>query len=108
MRTLYFNVNKQILDKDPNCDFDNLVPGTEGYLQASFSFSSDWNNCAKVIGFFSMMGAEYEPQVLKDGSTCIIPAEALKNRSFKIQVMGRGTNGVQLKTNKVVVTQSGR
>lgn len=28
MRTLSFIVDKQIIRKDPECDFSNLVPGT--------------------------------------------------------------------------------
>ena len=106
-RVLKFIVEDQIIKKDPNCDFDDLVPGTEGYLQASFSFSSEWKTCAKVVSFWSMLGKEYEPQILKDGNICDIPEEALRNRSFKIQLIGRKPNGMQLKTNKVVVTQNG-
>ena len=39
MRTLKFIVEGQIIKQDPSCDFTNLVPGTEGYLRAEFSFS---------------------------------------------------------------------
>ena len=28
MRTLSFIVDKQIITKDPECDFSNLIPGT--------------------------------------------------------------------------------
>lgn len=107
MRTLKFIVDDQIIKKDPNCNFDDLVPGTEGYLQASFSFTSEWKDCAKVVSFWSMLGREYTPQFLTDGATCTIPAEALNRRSFKIQVIGKRSDGVQLKTNKVVVDQNG-
>jgi hypothetical protein len=107
MRVLRFIVNKQIIERDPNCDFDNLVPGTEGYLQASFSFSPDWDDCVKAAGFYSMLGNEFPPVVLKDGKTCMIPTEALKKKKFKIQVVG--VNGVdkRLTTNKVTVVQNG-
>ena len=39
MRTLKFVVDKQIIKQNPDCDFSGLVPGTDGYLQAEFSFS---------------------------------------------------------------------
>lgn len=106
MRTLKFIVEGQIIRQDPSCDFANLVPGSEGYLQAEFSFSPEWAGCAKVAGFYSAMGKEYEPQILKDGKTCMIPSEALKKQIFKVQVVGRNQN-VKFTTNKVAVSQNG-
>jgi len=106
MRTLKFIVDDQIIKQDPNCDFENLVPGTEGYLQAEFSFSSEWNGFVKVAGFYSMMGREYEPQVLADGKTCLIPSEALERRVFKIRIIGKKGNKM-LTTNKLSINQNG-
>ena len=106
MRTLKFNVNNQLITKDPNCDFDGLVPGTEEYVRAEFIFSSEWNEYTKVVSFESIMGAEYEPQLLKDGKTCMIPAEALARRSFKLRVMGKKDKS-RLTTNKIIVEQNG-
>ena len=106
MRTLKFIVDGQIIRQDPNCDFDNLVPGTAEYLQAEFSFSPEWKDYAKVAAFWSVMGKEYMPQLLKDGVGCVIPKEALKKRVFKVQIMGM-CEGVTIKTNKVAVSQNG-
>ena len=107
MRTLRFIVDKQTITQDPSCDFSGIVPGTSGYLQAEFVFSQDWNGCAKVVAFYSPMGYEYTPEVLKDGRTCMIPAEALAKRTFKIKVIGDNRKGLVLTTNKVVVHQNG-
>lgn len=106
MRTLKFIVDDQIIRQDPNCDFDNLVPGTEGYLQAEFSFSREWDGYIRVAGFYSMMGKEYPPQVLVDGRHCSIPSEALARRAFKIRVIGK-KGDERLATNKLVVNQNG-
>lgn len=106
MRTLKFIVDNQIIKQDPDCDFNNLVPGTEEYLQAEFSFSQEWKGCTKVAAFWSALGREYEPQVIKDGKTCIIPSEALKRRTFKIQVIGKNKN-TKLITNKLRIVQNG-
>ena len=106
MRTLKFIVDDQIIRPDPKCDFDNLVPGTDGYLQAEFSFSSEWNGYIKVAGFYSNMGREYEPQVLIDGKSCFIPTEALERRAFKIRILGK-KKGKTLTTNKLLVEQNG-
>ena len=106
MRTLRFIVKGQIITQDPKCDFSGLVPGSEGYIQAEFVFSPEWDGCAKVAGFYSNLGIEYEPQILKDGSTCRIPAEALKRRIFKVQILGQKKDYI-IRTNKLAVEQKG-
>lgn len=106
MRTLKFIVDGQIISLDPNCDFSNLVPGTEGYLKAEFRFSSEWANCAKVASFWSSTGKEYTPQILEDGYSCAIPSEALEKRIFKVQVLGARKN-FKIISNKVEVVQNG-
>ena len=106
MRTLKFIVDKQVMSLDPKCDFTGLYPGSEGYLQAEFSFSSDWNKAVKVAAFFSNLGREYPPQLLEDGKTCMIPAEALEKRKFKVQIIGKDGDA-KLTTNKVMVSQNG-
>lgn len=106
MKTLKFIVDGQIIRIDPNCDFSGLVPGSEGYLEAEFAFSSEWSGFTKVAAFYSMLGREYPPQILADGKSCLIPAEALKRRIFKIRVIGkRGDSKIQ--TNKVEIQQKG-
>ena len=106
LRTLKFVVDKQILEKDPNCDFSGLIPGTEQYLRAEFIFSKEWNDCVKVASFSSNMGTEYPPQVLEDGISCLIPAEALKTQKFKVSVIGK-CGDFKLTTNKVTICQNG-
>lgn len=105
MRTLNFIVEGQIIKPSPSCDFANLVPGTEGYLQAKFAFSSEWNGCTKVVEFRSK-GIEREPQLLTNGETCAIPAKALKSKTFTIRVIGKN-NDLKLTTNRLTVTQNG-
>ena len=106
MRTLRFIVDGQTINQDPYCDFSGLVPGTEGYLKAEFTFSKEWDNTVKVAAFFSNLGKEYEPSILKDGRTCVIPAEATKNRIFKVMVFGQNKE-YTLKTNRIAVDQKG-
>lgn len=103
MRTLRFIVDGPTIRPDPQCDFTSLVLGSRTPIRAEFSFSKEWANSAKVVGFYSRLGREYTPQPLKDGQTCLIPAEALEKRFFKVRVLGR--NG--LKTNKLEIDQKG-
>lgn len=106
MRTLKFIVNGQIIEKDPKCDFSNLVPGSEGYLRAEFSFSSEWKDCRKAAAFYSVMGKEFQPQMLENGTWCMIPAEACAKRDFKIRVIGMKPD-YKISTNKITVSQNG-
>lgn len=108
MRILKFIVDGQIIKQDPNCDFEGLVPGSAEYLKAEFSFSPDWDGCVRVAAFYSRLGKEYKPQLLVGGKTCVIPAEALSKKVFKVQIHGRNVvDNTKLITNKVVVTQNG-
>ena len=106
MRTLKFIVDGMSITQDPRCDFEGLVPGSEGYLQAEFQFSKEWAGCKQVAGFYSMLGTEYPPQLLKDGKTCMIPAEALQKRQFKMMIIG-AKEGMKIATNKITVNQNG-
>lgn len=106
MRTLKFIVNAQSIIQNPECDFTGLVPGTKGYLEAEFSFSDEWSGTAKVVEFSSNLGREYAPQVLMNNKVCVIPYEALKNRIFKIRVIGK-KGDFEISTNKLAVCQNG-
>lgn len=106
MRTLKFDVFGQIIEKNPICDFSNIVPGTKGYLQAEFSFSEEWNDTVRVAEFISG-NKECEPKILENGTTCIIPEDALAGREFKIRVIGKRNNDYIIMTNRIMVRQDG-
>lgn len=101
MRVLEFNVNNQILAKNPSCDFGNIVPGTEGYLRARFSFSHEWDNCILIARFFR--GNEEHACRIVD-NTCDIPPEVLTGRTFNVSVLGQRDN-YRLTTNKILIVQ---
>ena len=105
MRTLKFIVDGQILRQDPTCDFNNIVPGTEGYLRAEFAFSQEWDRTVKVVSF-TRGNKEFTPQVLKDNKSCTIPSEALEWRIFQLKVIGRRSD-FKIITNKIAVLQDG-
>ena len=88
MRTLRFNVDGLIVSKAEDCDFDGLVPGTSGYLRASFIFSPEWHGTVKAVEFIRG-NVECPAQILKDGKSCIIPEEALIGNRFQIRVYGK-------------------
>jgi hypothetical protein len=106
LRTLKFIVKEQIIEQDPTCNFNGLVPGTDRYVKAEFSFSSDWNGYSKAVEFTSALGRPFPPRKLVDSKSCMIPAEALARRVFKVRVVGK-KGEVYIQTNKVEVKQNG-
>lgn len=108
MRVLRFDVNDQIISKDPECDFNNIVPGTSGYLKAEFIFSKEWDNFVKVASFYRN-GRECSAEILEDGKTCIIPSNALVGRRFAIKISGRekDNKNIRITTSMVEIIQNG-
>lgn len=108
MRVLTFIVEDETITLDPTCDLAGLFPGSEEQIQAEFVFSPEWKNRLKVAAFWSVMDKEYEPKVINDDNTCLIPEEALSKVAFKVQVLGKRRNNPIVKTNTVTIKQSGR
>lgn len=101
MRLLKFNVDAQHIQKDPNCDFSNIVAGTKEYLRAQFTFSPEWQDCILVASFWR---GKDEHAVFIENGECMIPSEALTGNMFRISVIGqRGT--YRITTNKIAVKQ---
>lgn len=105
MRVLKFNVDQQLIKKDPRCDFSNIVKGSQNYLYAKFSFGDGWRGC-KAAASFWCLGKEY-PVLLSTGGVCAIPSEALRWDSFGVSVTGMKDDGKYIvKTNRLEVQQS--
>lgn len=105
MRTLKFNIEGQKLQKDPTCDFSDLVAGTEGYLDVIFSFSSEWNGCKKAVIFSDTQGFGYPVPIINN--RCDIPKDVLTDYYFKLHVVGVKED-YTLVTNDVRVNQKRR
>lgn len=106
MRTLKFIVDKTTLAQDSATSFDGLFPAPNQEIAAEFSFSYEWNGTPKVAAFYSMLGKEYEPQLIDKDNRCMIPPEALALPTFKIQILGNN-RGTIMTTNTLTVYQKG-
>lgn len=101
MRTLEFIVDVQHIHKGPNCDFTNIVAGTNNYLQAHFTFSPEWQDCILVASFWR--GGKEHAAFIEDGK-CDIPPEVLVGRTFGISVTGQ-RDEYRITTNRIIVRQ---
>lgn len=108
MRVLKFIVEGETITLDPTSNLTGLLPGSEEQIQAEFVFSSEWESRTKVAAFWSVMDKEYEPQIINSDNVCLIPKEALTKVAFKVQVLGKRRNHKMVKTDTVLIYQSGR
>lgn len=107
-RLLVFKVDKQVLSKQPGCDFSRIVAGTKGYLKAKFYFSdSEWLNCDKKVACFRVGGETGEyPVALDKANECTIPEDALVGSTFEVKVEGVSSDfGYHVKTNWFKIKQ---
>ena len=104
MRILEFNVVKQRLTKNTDCDFSGLVAGSVGYLYAKFHLSeNEWGRCTDKVARFWIDEQEHAERLDKDNG-CVIPPEVLTGRRFEVSILGVGP-GYKIETNKTNVRQ---
>lgn len=102
MRLLKFNVESQIITKDSNCNFDNLVAGTKNYLKAQFIFSPEWQDCILIASFYR--GSKEYAVIIENDNTCYIPEEVLTGSTFSVSVTGQHKD-YRITTNRISVRQ---
>lgn len=56
MRELHFDVAGQLLRRNKQCDFENIVRGSDNYLCLVFHFDNDWKETKRVISFYDVDG----------------------------------------------------
>lgn len=105
MRYLAFNVDNQVITKDENCDFSNIIKGSHNYLACKFNFSEEWDGYDKIIEFVTKSGSKFFS--LKDTEAVIVPDEATNEWYFKIKLYAVRNNEVIFPTNTVLVKQKG-
>ena len=102
-RVLEFNVDKQRIVKNKDCDFSHIVAGSAGYLKAKFYFISDeWKKCKKAASFW--VNGEESAVLLDKNGVCLIPTEALVGDKFEVSVTGI-RDDFRITTNKTKVRQ---
>ena len=101
MRLLKFNVDAQHIQKDPDCNFEHIVAGTQDYLRAQFTFSPEWQDCILVASFWR--GQKEHAAFIQNGE-CVIPPDALIGPTFRVSVTGQ-RGDYRITTNKILVRQ---
>ena len=105
MRKLKFTVEGQRLRKDPKCDFSGLIPGSRHYLEAAFTFDSEWDECVCVAEFRDDSN-DIDAALVEDGA-CEIPASVLNEHNFYVRLIGKRADGYCITTNQLQISQGG-
>lgn len=105
MRVLKFVVNAQKITQDPNCDFSGIVRGTAGYLEARFSFSTEWGGTVKAAEFRKYLCDEPVSVPIINGE-CMVPAKVTGGKAWHVKVIGK-KGDVIIPTDNCRVEQEG-
>lgn len=105
MRTLKFIVDGQILYKDKNCSFINIVKGSHNYLFLHFNFiGEEWTQYDKAVEFETKTSHKI---VNFYGHTVGIPDEITSERIITIRLIGYKNKEVVFKTSSQNILQRG-
>lgn len=103
MKILRFIVKGQLIKKDPESSFNQMVAGSSNYYIAEFDMDAAWTGYSCLAHFESDNYEKYEPII--DGQV-IFPEEVLQYKRFYVSVIGRKDDSILL-TNKNRVIQIG-
>lgn len=103
MRELKFIVDGQKLTKSKECDFENIVRGTNNYLRLTFFFSREWSGMVKVVELTNISGVKViEPL---SGNTFAVPGIVTGDSIIKVKLYGMKKTGEQIASNEILIKQ---
>jgi hypothetical protein len=109
MRELVFDVDQQRLKRNPDCNFEGIVAGSEGYLKLKFNFlGDDWDNCVKIASFIApAIDGDIGVKLDTETNTCLVPPEASMCDEFAVSLVGAKLD-YKIPTNYIRIKQEVR
>ena len=102
MRVLKFHVKGTKVEKDSNCDFKNIVRGSNNWLQLEFDFDKEWNRTSRVISLKNLDGEE-KNIILQN--KVVLPEEVTKDSAFTFVLYGKDGDK-RIQTNRTIINQT--
>jgi hypothetical protein len=102
MRELLFNISGQKLEKNENCNFDDIVMNSNNYLKLLFDFDASWGGSRKAIKLTN--GKDKEVNLLIKGNSCLVPNDITNNNYFTLKLYGKN-NISEFETNELIINQ---
>lgn len=103
MRVLKYIVTGQKVERDLKCDFEDIMRGTNNYINLLFVFDSEWNGAIKVISMKNSDGVETN-RVLENNQVSL-PLSVTDCSLFYFELYGKKTDGTIIRTNTEYVWQ---
>jgi len=102
MRELLFNISGQKLEKNENCNFNDIVMNSNNYLKLVFDFDASWRGSRKAIKLTN--GKDKEVNLLIKGNSCLVPNDITNNNYFTLKLYGKN-NISEFETNELIINQ---
>lgn len=102
MRELHFDVTGQLLRRNKQCDFENIVRGSDNYLCLVFHFDNDWKETKRVISFYDVDGKQTN-EIIQDKVT--VPVDVTHGSMFYFELTGK-SNKTRITTNRMYIEQT--
>lgn len=102
MRVLKFHVRGTQIEKDSNCDFDNIVRGSHNWLQLEFDFDKEWNRTGRVISLKNLDGEEKNIIIQ---NKVVLQQEITKGSVFSFVLYGKDGDR-KIQTNRMIINQT--
>lgn len=103
MRVLKYIVTGQKVERDLKCDFEDIMRGTNNYINLLFVFDKEWNDTIKVISMKNSDGIETN-RVLENNQISL-PLIVTGGSLFSFELYGKKTDGTIIRTNTEYVWQ---
>jgi hypothetical protein len=101
MRELHFDVAGQLLRRNKQCDFENIVRGSDNYLCLVFHFNQEWQGTKRVISFYDVDGKQTN-EIIQDRVT--VPVDVTHGSMFYFELTGK-SNKTRIVTNRTYIEQ---
>ena len=102
MRELHFDVAGQLLRRNKQCDFENIVRGSDNYLCLVFHFDNDWRETKRVISMYDVDGNQINESE-QDKAT--VPVSVTHGSMFYFELTGK-SNKTRITTNRMYIEQT--
>lgn len=92
MKQIKLNVYEDsiMFDRHYYHEYGMKMPDRGETIEIHFAFSPDWDSYTKkVAGFWDRNREECRAQVISEDNTCVVPAKALEDFIFYVEVLGK-------------------
>mgnify|MGYP005850694801 CR=1 FL=1 len=109
MRELHFDVTGQLLRRNKQCDFENIVRGSDNYLCLVFHFNQEWQGTKRVISLYDVDGKQtneiiQELNMAEVAEVTFTETNGIDLSKLDLRVIYQNASGLESGKDKYIVT----